>query len=199
MAVLIRLVRIREHTKELPMLDTLLRRLRLQRRAAGTQSRAGKDRPANAPREADGAPLPFRPDLIAELTHEHRLLESAFASLVEAHHGGDVETCIFRLRTFTNLLRAHLLNENLQLYRYLRLALSAAPGQAMRSETLRREMQDIGRTLNAFTNAYLGATWNEARRKMLGRDLIEIGQILAQRIETEERALYPLYLAPDRD
>ena len=29
-------------------------------------------------------------------------------------------------------------------------------------------------------------------------DLIEIGQILAQRIETKERALYPLYLRPDR-
>lgn len=181
------------------MLDSLFRRVRSKRRGACADPSAGEDRPARALREGDGVTLAFRPDLVAELTHEHRLLESAFASLAAAHHSGDVEACIFRLRTFTNLLRAHLLKENLQLYRYLRHALAGTPEKAARTDALRREMQEIGRTLNAFTNAYLGATWNEARRRALGRDLIEIGQILAQRIETEERALYPLYLEPDRN
>ena len=180
------------------MLDYLFRRVRSKRNRACAVPLAGEDCRARALREPDGATLGFRPDLVAELTHEHRLLESAFASLAAAHHSGDIEACIFRLRAFTNLLRAHLLKENLQMYRYLRHALAATPGAAARTEALRREMQDIGRTLNAFTNAYLGATWDEARRRALGRDLIEIGQILTQRIETEERALYPLYLEPDR-
>jgi len=180
------------------MLDSLFRRVRTKRQAACTSPPANKDRSLRLQAASDGAPLGYRPDLVAELTHEHRLLESAFASLVAAHNSGDVETCIFRLRMFTNLLRAHLLKENLQLYRYLRHAFAGTPETAARTETLRREMQDIGRTLNAFANAYLGATWNEARRRALGRDLIEIGQILAQRIETEERALYPLYIQPDR-
>ena len=180
------------------MLDSLFRRVRSKRQGACADPAAGEDRPARALREPDGATLAFRPDLVDELTHEHRLLESAFASLAQAHHSGDVEACIFRLSTFTNLLRAHLLKENLQLYRYLRHALAGTPQAAARTDALRREMQDIGRTLNAFTNAYLGATWNEARRRALGRDLTEIGQILAQRIETEERALYPLYLKAAR-
>jgi len=179
------------------MLDSLFRRV-CPKRHASTDPPAGEERPARVLREADGAPLAFRPDLVAELTHEHRLLEAGFESLAEAHRSGDVEACIFRLRTFTNLLRAHLLKENLQLYRYLRHALAGDPETAARTEALRKDMQDIGRTLNAFTNAYLGATWNQARRRALGRDLVEIGQILAQRIATEERALYPLYQAPDR-
>ena len=179
------------------MLDSLFRRVRKRQGGCANPS-PGEDRPALILREPGGATLTFRPDLIAELTHEHRLLESAFASLAAAHHSGDVEACIFRLRTFTNLLRAHLLKENLQLYRYLRHATAGSPETTAQSEALRREMQDIGRTLNAFTNAYLGATWNEGRRRALGRDLIEIGQILAQRIETEESALYPLYLKADR-
>jgi hypothetical protein len=180
------------------MLHALFRRVRSKRQATFADPPSGGDHPARVLREPDGATLAFRPELVAELTREHRLLESAFASLAAAHRSGDVEACIFRLRTFTNLLRAHLLKENLQLYRYLRHALAGTPEMAARTDALRREMQDIGRTLNAFTNAYLGATWNEARRRALGRDLIEIGQILAQRIETEERALYPLYLTPDR-
>ena len=44
----------------------------------------------------------------------------------------------------------------------------------------------------------LGNSERIERPCQLGRDLIEIGQILAQRIATEERALYPLYLTPDR-
>jgi len=180
------------------MLQNLFLRVCSKRNRACARPIAGEDSRARSLRQPDGASLEFRPDLVAELTHEHRLLESAFAALAAAHARGDVEACIFRLRTFTNLLRAHLLKENLQMYRYLRQVLAASSGTAERTEALRREMQDIGRSLNAFTNAYLGATWNEARRRALGRDLTEIGQILAQRIETEERALYPLYLEPDR-
>jgi hypothetical protein len=180
------------------MLDSLFRRVRAKRRGACVSPPEGENRPAAVLRAPDGATLAFRPDLIAELTHEHRLLETGFASLLAAHRSGDVESCIFRLRAFTNLLRAHLLKENLQVYRYLRHALPSGHAAAARTAALRMEMQEIGRTLNAFTNAYLGATWNEERRRQLGRDLREIGLILAQRIVTEERALYPLYLPPDR-
>lgn len=149
-------------------------------------------------RHTDGAPLAYRPELVAELTHEHRLLESSFASLVAAHRSNDVEACIFRLTAFTNILRAHLLKENLQLYRYLRHAFPGDQSAAARTHALRAEMQEIGKALNAFANAYLGATWDEHRRRRLGRDLNEMGQILAQRIATEESALYPLYLPPKR-
>ena len=146
--------------------------------------------------QADGAPLAYRPELVPELTHEHRLLEASFASLVAAHRSNDVEACIFRLTGFTNILRAHLLKENLQLYRYLRHAFPGDHAAAARTQALRAEMQEIGKALNAFANAYLGATWDEHRRRRLGRDLNEMGQILAQRIATEELALYPLYLPP---
>ena len=180
------------------MLAFLFKLARRNRPRADPETRDGPARLARAMQQADGATLAYRPDLVTELTHEHRLLEAGFASLAAAHRRGDVEGCIFLLRAFTNLLRAHLLKENLQIYRYLKHALPSGHAAAARTAALRTEMQEIGRTLNAFTNAYLGATWNEERRRQLGRDLSEIGQILAQRILIEERALYPLYLPPDR-
>jgi len=177
------------------MLDVFLNRL-FRRHGAG-------HRPAQPSRAARGVPVAaaafaYRPALIEELEREHRALQGMFAALHRAHRVGDVTACIANLQLFTNLLRAHLLKENLQVYRYLRHALPSGHEAAARTAALRLEMQEIGRTLNAFTNAYLGATWNEGRRRQLGRDLSEIGLILAQRILTEERALYPLYLPPDR-
>ena len=177
------------------MLDVFLNRL-FRRHGAG-------HRPAQPSRAERGVPVAaaafaYRPALIEELEREHRALQGMFAALHRAHRVGDVTACIANLQLFTNLLRAHLLKENLQVYRYLRHALPSGHEAAARTAALRLEMQEIGRTLNAFTNAYLGATWNEERRRQLGRDLSEIGLILAQRILTEERALYPLYLPPDR-
>jgi Hemerythrin HHE cation binding domain len=146
----------------------------------------------------DGAPIGYRPDLIDELKREHRLLRASFAALAAAHRDGDGEACVDSLRIFTNALRAHLLKENLQLYRYLKLAFRADEGAAARTTALRQQMQAIGKALNAFASDYVGASWDKARRIRLGAELETIGRILDQRIDTEEEALYPLYLPPDR-
>ena len=175
------------------MLDVFLNRL-FRRHGAG-------HRPAQPSRAERGVPVAaaafaYRPALIEELEREHRALQGMFAALHRAHRVGDVTACIANLQLFTNLLRAHLLKEDLQLYRYLEHAHRRDRAAAQRLAALRTEMQAIGSTLSTFASAYVNASWDERRRRQLGRDLDGIGRILAQRIATEEHVLYPLYLPP---
>ena len=125
------------------MLDSLLRRVLSKRQGKCTDLPAGKDRPARALREPDGATLAFRPDLVDELTHEHRLLESHLRRWPQ-RTGGDVERAssgCARSRTCC----ARTAEGKPAAYRYPRHALAGTPETAARTEALRREMQDIGR------------------------------------------------------
>lgn len=152
---------------------------------------------ARIPQPEVGAAEPgYLPGLVTELQREHRLLEASFAALAQAHRSGDGSACFDCLRIFTNALRAHLLKENLWLYRYLEHALRDDRMALARMRALRAEMQAIGRELNAFAAEYAGATWDEARRERLGIDLRRIGCMLDHRIAIEENRLYPLYRAP---
>jgi len=149
-------------------------------------------------RYADGTEISYRPQLVEELKRDHRQLEFSFGALVAAHREGDFDACVDKLKRFTSILRAHLLKENLHLYVYLKHALRSDSEATALMNSMRIEMQHIGKTLNAFATEYVSSPWDEAKRYQLGIDLHKIAGVLKQRIATEESTLYPLYMPPDR-
>jgi hypothetical protein len=141
-----------------------------------------------------GGQLTYRPDLIKQLEREHRLLEQAFDSLVAAHDAGDYDECVSVLRRFTTILRAHLLKENTLLYVYLRKLLEYDAESSALVNSMRMEMQGIGKVLNQFVTDYTSTPWDADIRRRLALDIGRVRLALGSRIENEESALYPLYL-----
>lgn len=144
--------------------------------------------------EFEGGQLAYRPELIGQLKREHRLLEAAYGELVAAHDAGDYDTCVSKLRTFTTILRAHLLKENTLLYVYLRKVLEHDQESSALVNAMRMEMQGIGKVLNQFVTEYTSAPWDAEKRRQLAGDLARIKDALGNRIGSEESVLYTLYM-----
>ena len=163
--------------------------------------RRKNDRPASGGAVAQrlkDVDLYYQPSLVPQLEHDHVVLRQQFEALASCHRDGDHDRSLDALRTFTASLRVHLLKENLHLYVYLKHALNRDAESAALMHSMRREMQEIGRSLNHFVTSYTSTPWNQAVRDRFSSDIAQIGEILTRRIDDEERILYPLYMPPSR-
>ena len=58
-------------------------------------------------------------------------------------------------------------------------------------------MQKIGRAVNKFLEHYSQLPWTEEQKNSFPEEFNTTGSILLDRIEREEKILYPLYLHPE--
>jgi iron-sulfur cluster repair protein YtfE (RIC family) len=152
--------------------------------------------PQTAPTHtAPGTQIGYHPQLIQELEHDHQQLLAVFTQITAAHKAGDLSKTASLLNNFRSGLSAHLLKENVRLYIYLERALAKDPSSHALVHQFRTEMDGIGKAVLDFLARYRHIADDPSLAGSFGADLAAIGNVLVQRIRSEEDTLYPLYLA----
>ena len=165
---------------------------RRKQKGAEARSKAAATSEDTAP----GTRIRFHPELVPELLDDHQVLLKLFGEIAEANKLGEFEKLPGMLREFGNVLRGHLLKENVKLYIYLQHALANDPDNAALMQGFRTEMHGISKAVTKFLKHYGQKEWDQQRREQFGVDLEAIGGVLVKRIDTEEEVLYPLYMPP---
>lgn len=143
---------------------------------------------------APGTEIRYSPDLVGELTGEHRQLVGLYGDIQSAFDQEDYDRVSELLETFRGILQGHLLTENIRLYIYLERNFSRDETNAELIREFRREMDGIGKTVMNFLRKYEAIGVDRDLSAAFGRDFAELGRVLTRRIEREETTLYPLYM-----
>ena len=99
------------------------------------------------------------------------------------------------LERFRTVMEAHLLDENVNLYWCLEDRLIRNPDGMKVMREFRREMLAIGRSVREFIRKYRTEGIGTDNHKDFERELHDIRNTLAARLEREEQQLYVLYRA----
>lgn len=144
-----------------------------------------------------GTGIDYDPNLIAELKSDHAQLISLFTKIVSTTSQRNDQLLIKQLNEFGQKLRGHLLKENVRFYVYLKNSLQSDENSLRIMQDFSHEMQLIGRAVTDFLHKYTNVPqWDDAQWAVFERDLKSVGNVLTQRIESEEGTLYTLYLPP---
>ncbi|MGH8539433.1 MAG: hemerythrin domain-containing protein [Stenotrophobium sp.] len=135
----------------------------------------------------------YSPTLIQSLEGDHAELLQMYTQVDQMLKRGDYEAIVPALGTFKTKLDVHILNENLRFYCYLEEHLAGSPDELNVMKDFRREMNDIARGVVNFVRKYQMAGVTLSNHKNFGNEFQQVGALLAQRIEREERGLYILY------
>lgn len=141
-----------------------------------------------------GATLQYNPRLVPELLAEHKELFKLFDMMEAAHAAGQVAETASLLETFGGLTTAHILKEDFRLYVYLENALVSDPRTRTLVKQFHQEMDSAGKGILAFLAKYRAIAVNAEFPDGFAAELAELGSLLKDRIEREERILYPMYL-----
>lgn len=143
---------------------------------------------------APGTEIRFQPDLVPQLKADHQSLIGLYLEIKTAFESGNYEEVSKKLGHFRSGLQAHLLTENVRLYIYLSHSLANDEINSELIHEFRREMDGIARVAVNFLKKYDAIGVDKELANAFAKDFATIGQVLTERIEKEERVLYPLYL-----
>lgn len=143
---------------------------------------------------APGTEIRYHPELISELTADHKALLALYGEIKEAFDQADYPTVAEKLNTFRSDLQAHLLTENVRLYIYLNRSLGDDETNSELIQGFRREMNEIAKVAMNFLRKYEAIGVDKDLAKAFAKDFAIIGKVLVERIEKEEQVLYPLYM-----
>lgn len=141
--------------------------------------------------------ISYNENFISELLSDHGELMRIFYAIKESAERDDSKGAIKLIQKFTRLLRGHLLKENIRLYVYLQQLFENDPESEEIVKQYKREMQGIGLKLNKFFTKYSTMSVEDFDKVEFAAELEHIGEILFDRLENEEKALYPLYAPPN--
>ena len=156
-----------------------------------------KEKTIEKPVYIPGTEIPYKPDLIRNLKNDHVELVALFTQVgacLERHDGKGLSE---NLAMFARKLRAHLLEENVCLYVYMKHVLKTEPDSLEIVISFQREMGEIGKMVNRFVTRYTASQeWSAQRYLEFGEEYRAVGRALTTRIGSEEESLYSLYLPP---
>lgn len=149
------------------------------------------------------------PEMIDGFKDDHNKLVELFQSVTISMIKNDFQTAVIQLEEFLKLLRDHVTEENLRLYGYLR-KVDESEDVGIDFKQCQSDMRKIQITVkdfvlsyiktgihkgnrNAFLRAWIGLSGETASAKASRQQSIQ--NTLIERIEFEERRLYPSYLA----
>ena len=141
-----------------------------------------------------GLSLTYDPSLVKSLKDDHQSLIKVFQQIDAACQALDIAGCSDAIRRFQSRLTDHLIVENTRFYLYVKNAMKASdPAAAEIARSFQAEMHQIAKVVTSFVDKY---SQNEEMLKSaaFAQELQGIGRALAERIEREEKTLYPLYV-----
>lgn len=149
-------------------------------------------------RFAPGTKIPYRENLVKELTSEHHTLVRLFNEIVRAQSEADDSKVYELLTRFKSKLRSHLLKENTYLYIYLKYISRHDKDNSTMITNMQKEMGEIGKDAFNFVKK-----WTRSSKISYGDDFVKelssVGESLSHRMKHEEQTLYPIYSEPDTD
>ncbi|MDR2186609.1 MAG: hemerythrin domain-containing protein [Azonexus sp.] len=151
------------------------------------------ERRSHERRVAPGTHIRYDPELTKQLSKEHRALFELLDKINHAVEWRDMVTASRRLEAFRTAFQSHLLTENVRLYVYLERLFADDPASHSLIRDFHREMDELGRTVLKFFTKYEGLAKQPELAASFSRDLAAAGKALTNRIEREEKMLYPLY------
>lgn len=144
-----------------------------------------------------GRSLSYDPDLVKSLKDDHQALVQIFQRIDSACRALKFAECKESLRQFRSRFTDHLIVENTRFYLYVKQAMEATdPTSAEIARGFQQEMNQIAKVVTAFVDKYSGSA-EVLKSAAFAQELQGIGAALAERIEREEKALYPLYVPMD--
>ena len=144
-----------------------------------------------------GRSLSYDPDLVKTLKDDHQALVQIFQRIDGECRARKFAECGQALRHFRSRFTDHLIVENTRFYLYVKQGMEATdPASAEIARGFQQEMNQIAKVVTAFVDKYSGGD-EVLKSEAFGEELQGIGAALAERIEREEKALYPLYVPMD--
>lgn len=139
--------------------------------------------------------IPYYPNLIEELVHDHQMMAALKKSIRRAFLRQDLKKTEKRLEEFASVFRSHILKENVRMYAYLQQQFTDEKNNIEIVKYFRKEMNGVARTVLSFLEKYesLQQLSEEQLNKFL-IDLENISKVIHERMQREEEKLYPLYL-----
>lgn len=146
------------------------------------------------PRPVKPAAIGYDPKLIDSLQAEHARLGALFERIGKHDKAGEYAQVRSLLAHFKSSLQAHILTENVRFYSYLENALSSDAEDARTIHDFRRDMNTIARDVVGFVKTWQNSDFaTTAERQQFSADYKKVGELLEQRLDSEENSLYPLY------
>lgn len=144
-----------------------------------------------------GRSLSYDPTLVKSLKDDHQALVGIFQRIDSACRARKFAECKEALRQFRSRFTDHLIVENTRFYLYVKQGMEAAdPASAEIARGFQQEMNQIAKVVTAFVDKYSGGE-EALESEAFAQELQGIGAALTERIEREEKALYPLYVPMD--
>lgn len=164
-----------------------------------TQAASPRVQPATAPsggeaRLRPGRALTYDPSLVESLLDDHQALVQIFQRVDAACREFKFAECNEALRQFRSRFTDHLIVENTRFYLYVKHAMQASdPASTEIARSFQQEMYQIAKVVTTFVDKYSGNE-EELKSAAFAQELQGIGRALLERIEREEKTLYPLYV-----
>jgi len=145
---------------------------------------------------APGTEISYKPTLIEKYKQDHQALQEIFDEILNAVQEADSKTFLVRLRDLQIALRRHLLDEELNLYIYLR---HCYVGDKLKQEMInkfKRRSKKVGTDVFSFISKLSEEGYVISYNEDFISELVAIGNLLQGLLETEESVLYPIYRKP---
>jgi hypothetical protein len=151
------------------------------------------EREAGGPAALDQARFGYSPELIGNLVGDHADLLRRHAEIEQLALRSQYGALPMALSGFKNKFDVHVLNENLQFYCHVEERLARRPRDLAMIKEFRTEMNAIARGVVNFVKKYRAEGVGAGNRDAFLADLRAVGGLLLQRVQREEKELYPLY------
>ncbi|HEX7339271.1 MAG TPA: hemerythrin domain-containing protein [Rhodanobacteraceae bacterium] len=139
----------------------------------------------------------YDPKLVDSLLGDHSRLGNMYSRIGMLAKNGEFAEVRTLLAHFKSSLQAHILTENVRFYSYLEKSMAGDSENARTIHEFRRDMNTIAREVVNFVKTWQNSQFTTAaERQQFGADYDKIGELLEQRLDSEENSLYPLYMAP---
>lgn len=145
---------------------------------------------------APGTEIAYKKSLIEKYRREHCELQGLFTKALTAWQLGDDPALLQKLRDLQIGLRRHLLDEEVNLYIYLRHDYSHDKVKQELITKFKSCSKKTGLAAFGFIRKVTQEKSNVPHDEAFLSELLEIGNMLETLIEAEEAQLYPIYRRP---
>lgn len=131
--------------------------------------------------------------LISNLKNDHQIIFNIFSEISNAIEIRAFENIDVILKQFKSCFRSHLIQENTQLYAYLKQHFAQQPKQLSIVQQVHQETKETAKSIFQFIQKWQDQQVSEHNLLQFSQEYKDIGHLLMQRIAQEENELYTLY------
>lgn len=132
-------------------------------------------------------------DLVDNLKDDHQHLLKLYTDIIADANAFKFDQIPEQLKKFKIEFRAHLNAENTKFYGYLEQRLEKNSNESKEMREFRKNMNNIERSVNKFLDSWINSGINNSNLTDFQKESGGIATALLQRIESEEKTLYPIY------